>query len=171
MAMKIKPAEAEPVAELEEVGATPEAAVEADPEPTNGVLTKAHIASLRTKAKEPVEREITKEAADRFLKEEVAKLRAEHGVGKPSDLPAHLNELVEFTLDLPDSCDGVIQLDIPHGKKYYRGHRYTEPRHRFNDLNWIAFRNALSEQSRKGESVFGNRQPVSMFSKVLSAKA
>ena len=173
MAMKIKPGEAVPPAEepeLETLVDESEPTLSVEPERAPNILSPSRMTELDRKAKEQVDRELTKKAADDYLAKKVAELRAEAGVGKPTDLAAHLNELVTFTLNLPDNGSEHIILNMITGKAFQRGVQYTEPRHVFNDLQWICFRNDLHERSRKGEAVYGNRMPVAQFSRTISGK-
>lgn len=127
---------------------------------------------LAARARKQVQEELVKAASKAFLEAEVERLRTEAGMGKTNGgsvvSGSVLAELVTFTLDLPDNGTEFIQLDMPHRKRYYRGHEYTEQRHIFNELIWIAYRQQCLERSIKGEKPWGFREKP--FSVVVNGK-
>lgn len=121
-------------------------------------LSDAQKKRVTDHAKAKVQKELTQKAQDDYLASELARLRADAGISKPSALGGTHDELVTFTLDLVYEGAAFLQINQPFGKCYYHGGTYTEPRHIFNTLNEMAFRGAQLTAQVKGESVYRNRR-------------
>lgn len=134
------------------------------------VLSKSAKTTLTNRAKELVQQELMKKERDDFLKSEMDRLRIEAGVSKPSSLGGIQDELVEIVLDLGYEGQAFIQLNQPHGPRYYHGQKYTVPRHIASVLNEIAFAGSNLSKEVKGESVFRNRQYGTVLSAVSGRK-
>lgn len=124
---------------------------------------------ITARAKDLVEQEMMKQERERFMAEEVARLRLEAGVAKPSSLGGVLDELVEITLDLGYEGSAFIQLNQPFGPCYFHGVKYTVPRHVANTLNEISWAGKRLSKHVKGESFFRNRDYGTVLSGVKGA--
>lgn len=109
-------------------------------------------------ARQKVQQQLNEAEKKKFLDSELDRLRAEAGLAAPSALGGTHDELVTFKLDLGYEGQAYVQLNIPHGPKYFHGLQYTTPRHIFNTLNEIAFRGAQLTQHVEGKSVYRNRK-------------
>lgn len=128
-------------------------------------------AQITARAKELVEQELMKQERDRFMQEEVKRLRLEAGVAAPSAVGGTLDDLVEFTPNLGYEGQAFIQLNQPHGLCYYHGVKYQIPRHIANTLNEICFAGHRLHKHVKGESFFRQRDYVQVISGVKGATA
>lgn len=127
-------------------------------------LSKDARAQVTARAKTLVEEELMKQERDRFMQEEIKRLRAEAGVAAPSSLGGTLDELVELTLNLGYEGQAFIQLNQPHGICYHHGVTYKVPRHIANTLNEIAFAGFRLRKHTRGESFFRERDHGTVLS-------
>lgn len=122
-----------------------------DPEFTKE-LTETQKAKLSDRAAREVQAQLRKKAADDYLKEEIARYQALAGVGR-KQLGGVLDELVSFVVNLEWEGSPYIQLDMPYGKRYYHGMRYSEPRHIYNELAYIM------QAQRWQNAIFNGKNP------------
>lgn len=138
-----------------------EAAPDAKPNDFMKPLSKTELELLTKRAEQKVRKELRDKEAQAFMDKEVERLRLEAGISKPG-LGGALDELVTFRCDLGDQSDNTadpfMQINIPHGPKYYHGRVYTVPRHVFNSLNEQMWRLQLHNLNKDGKSVFRNRK-------------
>lgn len=122
---------------------------------------------LTKRAHAKVQKELAQKAADEFMAQELKRLRQEAGTDKPG-LGGVLDDIVKVRIDLGDqsenTADPFIQLNMPHGQKYYHGCVYTVPRHIFNTLNEQMWRLQLHNLNKDGKSVFRNRKRFDIVS-------
>ncbi len=156
-ALKASEPDAADLPEPKEEEAPAEEAPSDEPESFKKNLSAAAIAEITRLAKAKVQQEITKAEKDKFMAAEVERLRAEAGLAAPTALGGTHDELVTFTLDLGYEAQAWIQINQPHGPKYYHGGKYTTPRHVFNTLNEIAFAGHKLTKHVEGKSVYRNR--------------
>lgn len=129
-------------------------------------LSEKAKADISARAKDLVEQELMKQERDRFMQEEIKRLRLEAGVAAPSSLGGTLDELVEIKLDLGYEGQAFVQLNQPHGACYYHGVTYTVPRHIANTLAEIAWAGHRLRKHTKGESFFRQRDHGTVLSGV-----
>lgn len=121
-------------------------------------LSAAAKAEITKAAHAKVQQQLVTAEKEKFMASELERLRAEAGLAAPSSLGGTHDETVTFTLDLGYEGQAYVQLNQPHGPKYYHGAQYSLPRHVFNTLNDIGFRGHLQTRHVEGKSAFAGRK-------------
>ena len=116
-------------------------------------LTETQKAKLRDQARKKVERQLRDKEAQVYLDAEVARLQADAGVGA-KQAGGVLDDMVTFVCILDWEGSTHIQFDMPYGKKFFHGGRYTVPRHVYNELAFIMQAQRYQQTQFEGKSVF-----------------
>lgn len=165
------PAVSEPEVETEAQAPAVAEDLETDEVQVTGGRLKTKLAQssktkLTQRAMDQVQKELIKAESDKFLAEEIERLRAEAGISN-TGVGGVLDELVTFTVDLPYEGQAFIHFNQPHGPKFFHGQTYTVPRHVYNSINEIQFAGFRQARHVEGKSVWGR---TSKYNSEISAK-
>jgi hypothetical protein len=140
-----------------------------DPDPSFAKeLSETEKAKLTQKAALQVQAQLKKKASEDYLNAEIARLQAIAGVGA-RQLGGIQDELVPVVINLEWEGSAFIQLDIPHGRRFYHGMKYSVPRHIANEIAYIMQAQNWLNAQFNGKRIFEHRQRQTVLNMSIGA--